>query len=259
MFEMSDPSHVGRSFTVRGRVRLGDASPGGRLRCDAVARYLQDVSDDDTRDAGVGGMTWVVRRTVLDVHSFPHYLETFELVTWCAGIGPRWAERRTSLVGDAGGRIEAATLWVALDSRTRRPARPSAEFLDIFGPSAQGRIVSSKLLLDRPSAEAEQSPWSLRFVDFDVMGHVNNAVYWEVVESMLGDHPDVRAPLRLAVEHVSPLERGAAPVCRIERVAGYVRGEIGINVGCAVDGVDAPSAEAARLATFATFATLPIR
>ena len=34
------------------RVRLGDASPRGRLRLDACARYLQDIANDDSRDAG---------------------------------------------------------------------------------------------------------------------------------------------------------------------------------------------------------------
>src|SRR3954451_11967811 len=35
----------GRRFVARRAVRLGDASPGGRLRLDAIARYLQDVAD----------------------------------------------------------------------------------------------------------------------------------------------------------------------------------------------------------------------
>ena len=237
-------------------MRLGDASPGGRLRCDAMARYLQDLSDDDTRDAGIDGTAWVVRRTVLDVHSFPRYLETFDLVTWCAGIGSRWAERRTSLTGDEGGHVEAATLWVAIDAVTRRPARPSTEFLDVFGPSAQGRVVSSKLQLDRVSPGAAEAVWVPRFADFDVMGHVNNAVYWEVVENMLGDQRDVRAPLRLVVEHESPLERGVVPVCRTERVGDHVRGELRLAAGLRVDPVTESSPATVR---YATFAAMPIR
>jgi acyl-ACP thioesterase len=171
-----------------------------------MARYLQDVSDDDTRDVGLDGMTWVVRRTVLDVAVFPRYLETFELVTWCAGLGSRWAERRTSLTGASGGRIEAATLWVSVDALTGRPSRPSTEFLSVFGPSAQGREVSSKLTLPRVSEAAQTMPWTPRFVDFDVMGHVNNAVYWEILEQLLADHRHLRAPLRATVEHDSPIE-----------------------------------------------------
>lgn len=273
MFTMVAPSGRGRSFSSRGRVRLGDASPGGRLRCDAMARILQDVSDDDTRDAGLDGMAWVVRRTVLDVHTFPRYLETYRLVTWCAGLGSRWAERRTTLIGDDGGHVEAATLWVSVDPASNRPTRPSPAFLEVFGPSCNERTVSSKLIvppvtpdavrvapataalaalavpaappaLAAPPAPAPapapspspssspasaravpaatldavtEHPWSLRFSDFDVLGHVNNAIYWAIVEELLAEARDLRAPMRAIVEHEAPLEPGVAPRLFVRR------------------------------------------
>ena len=59
---------VGRTFTAERLVRFGDLSRGGRLRFDALARYLQDVSGDDTADAGlVDDIAWVVRRTLVEV------------------------------------------------------------------------------------------------------------------------------------------------------------------------------------------------
>ncbi|MFM9132658.1 MAG: hypothetical protein ACKORY_08070, partial [Actinomycetota bacterium] len=59
-FEMAGPTGTGRTFTARRRVRLGDATPKGRLRLDATARYLQDVSNDDTRDAEWSDPHWWV-------------------------------------------------------------------------------------------------------------------------------------------------------------------------------------------------------
>lgn len=200
-------------------------------------------------------MTWVVRRTVLDVVVFPRYLETFELVTWCAGLGSRWAERRTSLIGADGGRIEAATLWVSVDAQTGRPCRPPAEFLSVFGPSTQGREVSSKLTLARVSDVAAAAPWSPRFVDFDVMGHVNNAVYWEIVEQLLAEHRHLRAPLRATVEHESPIEHSVVGtprlVVRSELVDGTVRGEVCSTGPSTVEGSFKP-------ARFATLAVEPL-
>src|SRR3954453_17359154 len=99
---------AGRTFTGRRRVRLGDCSPGGRLRLDATARYVQDLSDDDTRDAGLAQMTWVVRRTVIDVARFPTYPDPLEKVTWFSGLGSRWAERRVAITGASGGSISLA-------------------------------------------------------------------------------------------------------------------------------------------------------
>ena len=144
----------GRTFVGQRRVRLGDCSPGGRLRLDATARYLQDLSDDDTRDAGLAQMTWVVRRTVIDVHQFPTYLESLDMVTWCSGIGSRWAERRVDIASS----ISAATLWVHLDGETLRPATPPAVFDEIFSPSTGGRTVSSRLTLDPAPPDLDLAP-----------------------------------------------------------------------------------------------------
>jgi acyl-ACP thioesterase len=211
MFEMVARPAEGRTFAGSRRVRLGDCSPGGRLRLDAAARYLQDLSDDDTRDAGLAQMTWVVRRTVIDVLRFPTYLEPVDMVTWCSAIGSRWAERRVDIGG--GGdpvSISSATLWVHLDSETLRPVPTSAAFEQVFAQSAAGRTVSSRLILDPPPAALSLSPWPVRFSDFDVMDHMNNAIAFVLVEEALARRRDLRAPLRVEVEYRSPIDRDVA-------------------------------------------------
>jgi acyl-ACP thioesterase len=199
---------AGRTFTGRRRVRLGDCSPGGRLRLDAAARYVQDLSDDDTRDAGLAQMTWVVRRTVIEVPQFPVYLDPLEMVTWCSGVGSRWAERRVDISGESGGVMRSATLWVHLDSESLRPAPMSSAFADTYVPSTLGRTISSRLTLGSPPAGLVLAPWSLRFTDFDVMNHVNNAVALVIVEEALAQQRHLRAPMRVDVEYRSPIDRG---------------------------------------------------
>lgn len=214
MFELVDAPAHGRCFEGAAAIRLGDSSPGGRARLDALARHLQDVSDDDARAAGFGDFTWVVRRTAIAVHSFPTYLERVRLRTWCAGFGAAWAERRVSLLGEGGGRVEAATLWVHLDGASMRPMRLPDEFLAVFAPSATvdgvvRRVSSKSLLADAPAdAWARGADWPLRFADFDVLEHVNNAAYWAVVEQELAVRRDLRAPLTAVLEHGAPIERG---------------------------------------------------
>ena len=103
-------------------MRIGDASPGGRLRLDALARYLQDVSNDDTRDGGLDDDGWVVRRTALRAERIPVMGEELVLQTFCSGTGGRWAERRVRIRGDRGGVVDAVSLWVHVDLATGRPA-----------------------------------------------------------------------------------------------------------------------------------------
>lgn len=202
----------GRVFATMRRVRLGDASPGGRLRLDAVARLLQDVSDDDTRSAGFEEAAgWVVRRTVVDVERFPTYLEVLHARTWCSGIGGRWAERRVELTGDAGGSVGAATLWVHLDPATMRPLALPERFHRTFGEAAGGRTVRATLHHRPLPVELPPSrPFPLRFSDFDVMGHMNNANYWSAVEEELARRRDLRAPLRAEIEHRDAIDPGTS-------------------------------------------------
>ncbi len=208
---------VGRVFESTRRVRLADSSPNGRLRLDAGARYLQDIANDDSRDAGSPNPTaWVARRTVIHVEQFPRYLDVLELATWCSGLGSRWAERRYSMAGTDGsaGRIQAATLWVHIDMATMRPVAVPPGFAEQFGAAAQGRTISARQhLRSRPPvlgpAEAVDivtQSWPLRFVDFDVLGHVNNSVYWAIVEEHLALRRDLRAPFTVTLEHHDAIE-----------------------------------------------------
>jgi acyl-ACP thioesterase len=217
-FEMVQGPGSGRQFTARRRVRLGDATPNGRLRLDAVARYLQDVSNDDTRDSDWSDPHWwVVRRTVIDVHQFPKYLEEIDLTTWCGGLGSHWAERRTRISAlDGTPLVDAAALWVHVDEETLQPSRVPADVVETLGESSGHRQVNARLLLrDKLFAthgDSAQAEWPLRFSDFDAVGHMNNAAYWEIVEEHLAEHRDVRAPLRAIVEHVVQVEPGQSPI-----------------------------------------------
>jgi acyl-ACP thioesterase len=205
--ELPPPAH-GRVYTGARRVRLGDASPGGRLRLDALARYLQDVSNDDTRDGGLDDDGWVVRRTALRVERIPVIGEELVLQTFCSGTGGRWAERRVRVRGDRGGVVEAVSLWVHVDLVTGRPVPLAPRFFALYGEAAGGRTVRARLSHPDPPVGGAGRRWPLRATDFDVMSHMNNAVYWATVEEELRRRRDLRAPLGAEVEFRLAIEPG---------------------------------------------------
>lgn len=217
-----EPPEGGRRWEHRRRIQLADGTPKGRVRLDALARMFQDISDEDTTDAGLPpSAPWVVRRVDVAVHEFPTFRDQVTVTTWCSGTGGRWAERRVRVVGDRGGRVEAAALWVHLDERGR-PARLEPEFHELYDEAARGRKVRARLhhdaLPDDWGLGAEDVDRSfafpLRFVDFDLMGHVNNAVSWQPIEEVLAVRPELRAPMRVSVEHPASIEPGEHPeVC----------------------------------------------
>lgn len=208
-----------RTFTGTRTVRLGDVDATGRLRLDALARYLQDVATDDATEVGLTD-GWVLRRLALTVEAFPRFRDRVELETWCSGIGASAAERRTTL--RVGGRVaaEARALWVFVTA-DGRPARIDARFLEHYGASARGRGVRTRLRHGPVPEDARTHPWPLRAADVDVLGHVNNAVSLAAVEDALaaagptdgsGPWSGGNGPWSVEIEYHSAIEPAEEPV-----------------------------------------------
>ncbi|MGC9220322.1 MAG: acyl-ACP thioesterase domain-containing protein [Solirubrobacteraceae bacterium] len=182
----------GRMFAITRRPLLGDCAPSGRVRLDALARWLQDAAYADLEDSGLYELAvWVLRRTRIQVLRFPTFAQECELHTFCSAVGSMWAERRTTvtLAGQSDPLIEVVALWVHLDPDLQLPSPVSDQELAVYGASVGGRRVHARLRHPRPPAKLLQAPpatsWTFRHADADMANHVNNAAYWAVLEDDL--------------------------------------------------------------------------
>jgi acyl-ACP thioesterase len=245
----------GRVFRVGRRVHLGDVDAAGRLRFEALARYLQDVATDDADDARLSERrgVWVLRSSDLEITALPWYQETVELATFCSGVGPRWAERRTQLTGERGALVDVAALWVFVDREHGRPLALDDDFHSRYSESAGGRRVRGRLVHGAPVPDARVRSWSLRASDFDVLHHVNNARSLEAVEDELAARLPGRVPTRARLEYRGTIERGdevelASAVrsadARTSELSVWltVRGDVRVSATVTVDGA-APGPE----------------
>lgn len=215
-----EPPDRGRIHSHRRRIQFADVSPAGRLRLDALARFLQDISDEDTIDAGFPpDEAWVVRRVELAVRRFPVVRDLVTVTTWGSGVGGRWAERRVRVEVDGDVAADAAVLWVHLDA-SGRPAKLSGHFHDVYAEAVRGRKVRAKLHHGARPDGLVGAPFPLRVSDFDPMDHVNNAVSWIPVEQALFDRRSLRAPLRVSMEHAAAIERDSEPEVAVVDVEG---------------------------------------
>lgn len=196
----------GRTFAANRRIRLSDMDASGRLRLDAVARFLQDIAVDDVDETGWGAPEhlWVIRRILVAVEE--PFLEDreVELTTWCSGLAAVAAGRRWSLAGDRGGRIEVDSVWIHLGADAR-PAR--IDEFGLYAEATEGRRVSTRFELPDSPRDGQPERWPLRATDVDLLGHVNNAAYWHAVEERLaGSSLDLRRRFRAQLDYRQPID-----------------------------------------------------
>ncbi len=201
-----------RAFAGPAFAGIADCAPSGRVRLDALARWLQDVAYADVLDAGLDSVAvWVVRRTRIRVHRWPRFAESFELTTFCSGLGRMWAERRTDIArsrADAPD-VEAVSLWVHLDPQRRLPfPLTEAEVTAYSGPVPQRRVTARLRHPLPPASCAATSEWTFRATELDLADHVNNAAYWQPLEEELLRGDAEPGPVDIELEYRAPAQPG---------------------------------------------------
>jgi acyl-ACP thioesterase len=230
---------VGRIFEETIRPGLADAGPSGRVRMDALARWVQDIAYADVEEAGVVAQSaWVVRRMRICVKSFPRFEEAVHGLTFCSGYGRLWAERRVTFES-ASSRVEVAGIWVHLSPQSRLPTPLPDLFQQYYAESAQGRRVKARLRHPNPTGDEPRTPWFFRASDVDLAAHVNNAAYWEPLEELLAARAEPEA-LDAEIEFREPAQPGPAVVLHGRGGTLWITAEDGrVHASVAFPGDDA--------------------
>jgi acyl-ACP thioesterase len=194
-------------------LRVADIDPGGRLRLDAPARHIQDISQDHVHELGFDEShpLWVVRRTMIDLIRPLEFQDTLRVRRWCSGTPTRWRETRVRIDGRKGGLIESEAFWININRDTLMPSRISDDFLEQLQRTTHIHRLGWKAYL-KPGAREDANQireYPVRFTDLDLFDHMNNAVYRSVIEEYLSTTSGLlKAPLRVAIEHETPVALG---------------------------------------------------
>lgn len=191
---------------------VGDIDRAARLRLDAACRHIQDVGQDQLREMGHEEThpLWIVRRTMVDLIRPIEYPEMLRLRRWCSGTSNRWCEMRVRIDGRKGGLIESEAFWININRETQGPARIADDFLEGLQRTTDVNRLRWKAYLTAGSRHDanEIRDFPIRVSDIDLFDHVNNSVYWKVVEEFLAPHPPElfeSPPLRVTIEHDAPV------------------------------------------------------
>jgi acyl-ACP thioesterase len=201
-------------FDLKWPLRVGDIDRAGRLRFDAACRHIQDIGSDQLREMGFEEThpLWIVRRTMIDLIRPIEFQDTLRMRRWCSGTSNRWCEMRVRIDGTRnGGLIESEAFWININRETQGPARISDDFLEGLRRTTSVDRLRWKAYLKAGSREdaAQIRDYPVRVSDIDIFDHMNNSVYWTVIEDYLYSHQELlKAPLRVTIEHDLPVALG---------------------------------------------------
>ncbi len=235
-----------RVFEAIVRPGLADCAPSGRVRLDAIARWLQDVAYADVEDAGLeNAAIWVVRRTRIRVERFPRFAEHLSARTFCSGIGRMWAERRTTIAraGSSAADIETVALWVHLDAVQHRPAPLSDAEIAAYGGTGGDRRVTARLRHPAAGEPEARSAWTFRETDCDLADHVNNAAYWQPLEEELLTGPEP-SRIEAEIEFRTPSQPGEKQILMIGPRRWITNGNGEVHASVLIDALNAGVADA---------------
>ena len=204
-----DPDVFDREWPLR----VADIDREGRLRFDAAARHIQDIGQDQLREMGFEEThpLWIVRRTMIDLIRPIEFGEMLRIRRWCSGTSNRWCEMRVRIDGRRGGLIESEAFWININRGTEMPSRISDDFLAGLRRTTDIDRLRWKAYLSAASREdaVEIHDFPVRVTDIDLFDHMNNSVYWAVIEDYLASCPGLlKAPLRVTIEHDAPVALG---------------------------------------------------
>jgi acyl-ACP thioesterase len=195
-------------------LRVADIDRQGRLRLDAATRHIQDIGQDQLREMGYQAThpLWIVRRTMIDLIRPIEFQDMLRLRRWCSGTSNRWCEMRVRIDGKRGhGLVESEAFWINISRETQMPSRISDDFLAGLQRTTDVDRLRWKAYL-KPGSRgdaAEIREYRVRYTDIDLFDHMNNSVYWSVVEDYLSGCPELRQnPLRVTIEHDAPVALG---------------------------------------------------
>ena len=97
---------------------------------------------------------------------------------------------RVRVDGRKGGLIESEAFWININRETQMPSRISDDFLEgLHKTTSVDRLRWKGYLKPGSRDDAfEIHEFPVRVTDIDLFDHMNNSVYWSVIEDYLASH-----------------------------------------------------------------------
>ena len=166
------------------------------LRPKALLNYLQEAATVHSERAGYGskklmdqGHAWILHRIGIHIHRPPVLGEELRIHTWHKGVKRFRAYRDFEILNGREKLVSVASLWLFIDLNHKKIIRVPENVSEYY-------TVEEKHAIDmdidnwKPSMNYEPEKFktiAIRHSDYDPLGHVNNALYFDFLENLTDD------------------------------------------------------------------------
>lgn len=196
------------------------------MKLSAALRELQEASVAHSDKVGSGaqdmekeGLAWVLNKIVIDIKEYPRYADEIELRTWHRGTKAFFAFRDYELYVGSEKLFSLTSLWLLLKKDEKTGKRKIIKIPDTITEKYEMEdkratdldIEALKTDFKVPSIFSLEI--TVRSTDFDPIGHVNNVIYLDYLETLLAAYPEKLPPIRrLVLTYVSEISQDVGKV-----------------------------------------------
>lgn len=189
-----------KMYTFDSRIRYSEAGENGRITVNAIIDYMQDCTNFQSEDLGVGleyhkehQLMWVLNSWQIVIEQYPKMGDKITVGTQAYGFEKMFGYRNF-LLTDAEGKCvaKANSNWVLMDLKKSRPTIVTPEIGNVYGTAEPLEMDYAPRKIKLPENGIEKEGFIVREYHLDTNHHVNNRQYVQMATEFIAHDAVVR-------------------------------------------------------------------
>ena len=172
-------------YTFNSRVRYSEVDSNARLTLDGIINYMQDCTNFQSEDLGVGlefhkekNLAWILNSWQIVIDEYPKMGENITIGTQSFGYEKMFGHRNFLITKEDGSRVAIAnSLWVLMDLKKNRPRIVTPEIGDVYGKHKPLEMEYAPRKIKMPENVVKGREFVVQEAQLDTNHHVNNGQY----------------------------------------------------------------------------------
>ena len=169
------------NYSFNSRVRYSEVDSDARLTLDGIINYMQDCTNFQSEDLGVGldfhkerQIAWILNSWQIVIDEYPRMGENIIIGTQSSGYEKMFGHRNFLITKEDGSRVAIAnSLWVLMDLKKNRPMIVTPEIGDVYGTHEPLEMDYAPRKIKVPEGGVKGREFVVQESQLDTNHHVN--------------------------------------------------------------------------------------